>query len=840
MRGFPTLSVKVLLVVLLLFSFSMLLSGEEEALGGANRESAVLSDVEDYEYDLTPEGAVIEEYIGEETKIEIPGEIEGEPVVKLDENSFMDKGLEEVIIPNSVEEIGDRAFLANELNEVTIPEGVEEIGVWAFKDNNLEEVTIPDLDAEQGDDIESEAFALNELTKITIAEDISISIVAFERNPGHFVDDYEDMNRQAGTYEYCDDANVWELTDEAQEDYEYTLTPDGVVIDEYIGKKTKIEIPGEIEGEPVVKLGGASFEREDLEEVTIPDSVEVIGSYAFFVNDLTEVTIPDSVEEIGIFAFSTNDLTEIIIPDSVEEIGSSAFTYNDLTEVTIPDGLEEIGHGVFASNHLTEVTIPDSVEVIGDDAFQYNQLSKVNIGDSVEVIGDRAFGARECENELTEVTIPSSVEEIEDGAFLNNMLTEITIGNDVSIEDDAFDGNPGDFVTDYGNENKRAGTYEYCVDADLWILKFKVELSVNPEESGKVEGAGTYDEGEEVTIEAHPADGFDFINWAEDGEEVSTNTQYTFDIEEDRELVANFELKEIALEAERLAGDDRYDTAIEVSRKAFPESAEAVVLARGDDFPDALSGVPLAYEEGGPLLLTPSGSLHEETATEIDRLLTDGDTVYVLGGTTAISDEVEDELEDKGYEVERLEGANRYDTAVAIADELTEAPQEAFLTTGEDFPDAVAASGAAAGVGAPILLTPPESLSGDTADYLEEHDLDEIHVIGGEVAVSQEVKEEAGSDSRIAGVNRWDTSVEVAEEFFDAPEHVAIATGWAFPDALSGGVYAAQENAPLLLTEEDTIPGEVRGYLAEEEALQEATVLGGEAAVAEDVLEELE
>ncbi len=292
------------------------------------------------------------------------------------------------------------------------------------------------------------------------------------------------------------------------------------------------------------------------------------------------------------------------------------------------------------------------------------------------------------------------------------------------------------------------------------------------------------------------------------------------------------------IEVNRLHGSHRYETAIKISQAAFSDTAEAVVLATGLEFPDALAGVPLAYEKGGPLLLTRSDKLTDETAHEIDRLLKEGDTVYVLGGEAAVSEEVADELYYMDFEVERLEGEGRFDTAVRIAEEVTGNPEEVFLTTGLDFPDAVAASGPAAMRGAPILLTTPDELSEETESYLAENEesIENIHVIGGETAVSDEVMEVAGGTNRVSGAGRWETGIAIAEEFFPEPETATLATGLEFPDALAGGVYAALNDAPVLLTNYDELPEEVEDYFIGEEGIMNVSVFGGDGAVSDSVL----
>ena len=126
---------------------------------------------------------------------------------------------------------------------------------------------------------------------------------------------------------------------------------------------------------------------------------------------------------------------------------------------------------------------------------------------------------------------------------------------------------------------------------------------------------------------------------------------------------------------DRLAGADRYATAAAVSRSAFPTGgAGAVVLARGDAYPDALVGVPLAAARHAPLLLTHGSSLPPVTLTEIRRVLPVGGTVYVLGGTDVVPASIGTQLTGLGYQITRYAGADRFGTAVAVADALGDPP----------------------------------------------------------------------------------------------------------------------------------------------------------------------
>jgi hypothetical protein len=109
-----------------------------------------------------------------------------------------------------------------------------------------------------------------------------------------------------------------------------------------------------------------------LTNVTIPDSVSIIGLGVFQSSGLTSVTIPNSVIDLGGWAFAQcYYLTSITIPDSVTNITQGVFlNCTSLTNITIPTSVTSIGDSVFGGCYtLTSITIPNSVTNIGDYAF---------------------------------------------------------------------------------------------------------------------------------------------------------------------------------------------------------------------------------------------------------------------------------------------------------------------------------------------------------------------------------------------------------------------------------------------------------------------------------------
>ena len=122
------------------------------------------------------------------------------------------------------------------------------------------------------------------------------------------------------------------------------------------------------------------------------------------------------------------------------------------------------------------------------------------------------------------------------------------------------------------------------------------------------------------------------------------------------------------------------EAALAVSQEVFADdSAPAVVLGRSDDFADNLGGAVLARTLGAPLLLNPSDSLDERVRAEMDRVLPPGNCaelvdrgefeVYMLGGTNALSQEIEDELFGE-YCYKRVSGPTRVETSLQVAEEV--------------------------------------------------------------------------------------------------------------------------------------------------------------------------
>jgi VCBS repeat-containing protein len=294
-----------------------------------------------------------------------------------------------------------------------------------------------------------------------------------------------------------------------------------------------------------------------------------------------------------------------------------------------------------------------------------------------------------------------------------------------------------------------------------------------------------------------------------------------------------------------VAGATRFETAVEASKLAYPGGAQTVVIATGRNWPDALGGSALAGVLNGPILLTEPGSLPPVVLAEIRRL--GAVRAVILGGTAAVSTAVENALKaELGGAVERIAGTDRYDTANKVARRvITELggaySGTAFVATGGNFPDALAAAPLAAANGWPLYLSNPASgISGATRTAMA--GVSDAIILGGTGAVPAAVQTNLGTwgffTDRIAGTTRYDTAAKVAEYGVAYAglgwNRVGIATGANYPDALAGGVLQGKVGSVMLLTPTERLCNEAGYALLDcRNEVTTVTFFGGTAAVSQ-------
>lgn len=179
----------------------------------------------------------------------------------------------------------------------------------------------------------------------------------------------------------------------------------------------------------------------------------------------------------------------------------------------------------------------------------------------------------------------------------------------------------------------------------------------------------------------------------------------------------------------RIAGENRQETAALIAQRAFPGGAARVYLTRGTVGPDAVAAGSL--RDGPTLLLSTTGTtVPAVTAATIEALAPAA--VVALGGAAAVP-EATLQLAADGRATSRLAGANRYETAIAIAQHAyPNRTSRVYLGRGDgsNFVDAVASGMLTDG---PVLLTPGtcERVPRSVAGFLQQHHPNAVVALGG-------------------------------------------------------------------------------------------------------------
>lgn len=159
----------------------------------------------------------------------------------------------------------------------------------------------------------------------------------------------------------------------------------------YKGKAAKVVVPVGVK-----TISARAFQRKNVREVILPDSVTKIGTEAFDeCVHLNKICIPDTVTSIGEYAFrGCRSLENPILPKKLKKIGKGAF-YGCafLGKVDIPKGVTTIEEYTFYGCwHLNSVTVPDSVVSVDRYAFAgCTYLNSLSIPQKLTDIGAEAF-----------------------------------------------------------------------------------------------------------------------------------------------------------------------------------------------------------------------------------------------------------------------------------------------------------------------------------------------------------------------------------------------------------------------------------------------------------------
>ena len=387
---------------------------------------------------------------------------------KIGDRAFYNlKSLADISIPENVTSIGNEAFYNTGLTSIDLPANLKTIGQYAFSGTKLKKVVLPS----QVETIGNHAFSIESLESVHIPK--SLKSVTSSYGTRYI---YHASWKSVEWGEYYNDAIF-----SGDKNLKTVTFEDGISeIISGLFRQTginKIDLPSS-----VTKIGSSAFANSDLTTINLPSSLSEIQDFAFANTKLKEITIPDSVEKIGYGAFdSVKTLDKVILPANLKEISSKTFYKTNIAKITIPESVSSIGGIAFADTPLKSITLPNNLISIGQNAFSGTQLTTVVLPSKIKTLENEAFGeianlvsvniplslesgynafsnSKKLENVIIEdgrekipagllsnigiktFTLPSTIKTIENNAFAqNDYLSEIVLNNALeTIDDRAF------------------------------------------------------------------------------------------------------------------------------------------------------------------------------------------------------------------------------------------------------------------------------------------------------------------------------------------------------------------------------------------------------------------
>ena len=285
----------------------------------------------------------------------------------------------------------------------------------------------------------------------------------------------------------------------------------------------------------------------------------------------------------------------------------------------------------------------------------------------------------------------------------------------------------------------------------------------------------------------------------------------------------------------RIYGKNRIDTSIQIA-KSYIKTSKFAILANQNNFPDSLSATVLSKKFNAPILLTDAIKADKSLIQEIKRLQT---KYFVkIGGEKSISNEVAKQLLPEKSKVRSFKGADRYATNAEIIKEFKDA-DTCIIASGENFADSLSIGAYATKNGYPIVLVQKNKINDVTKQALKDSKIKKCYIVGGENSVSKSLEKELPQViERIAGNDRYETSLKIADKFYKDAEGAYLASGEVFADSLAINPIAAKFDVPLILTPKDKLPQKTLEYLEKSKIIQVA-IIGGEKTVSKQIQQEL-
>lgn len=372
--------------------------------------------------------------------------------------------LEKVVLGKGLTEVGDFAFTKCQgLKDMSIPANIRNIGIQAFADCvNLKDISIPPevtsihetafdgcsklvIHCETGSYADKYAESFYEKQK---------EMPEYEDVPDYPVTEPEVTPEPVSTPEPTKEPSFPEENNSSLLGSTTVVGNQAVV---FIDNTSPAVLGPEVKNETEPQEGedNAGEERGSIPKYSIVDGRIVADQAYYQSNSLKSVALQQGIVEIGQFSFARSVLENISMPDSVEIICYGAFYHCDnLAAVDLPESIMNVepkafSHTLWVDNFLNndkaengdflisggvlvayrgnaaQVVVPNGVRIIAAEAFMgHTEIESLTLPESLLVVGEGAFEG--C-HALKSLTLGSNLQELKDRAFAGCSLMQFTL-----------------------------------------------------------------------------------------------------------------------------------------------------------------------------------------------------------------------------------------------------------------------------------------------------------------------------------------------------------------------------------------------------------------------------
>ena len=605
----------------------------------------------------------------------------------------------------------------------------------------------------------------------------------------------------------------------------------------------KVTIPKTMEEVP--RFGGSDKGAVNIEVVVLAEGVKSLCEDAFSgCTKLTRINLPSTVKTLGKRCFKDcSSLKKVIVPNGITVIDQGVFSESGVETVILPSTVKKIGSSAFESTtSLKSITIPANCNDLGWFCFQGSGLKELNIEPSTEAISFEGYTFKECDN-LTEVFIPAA------GVKYNKYnlpfngcdnLKKIEYDNDPSVTiaaaifpncpriDYVFI--PENVTTIHADAFPKTAVI-YCYKgsiAEAYAVKNNLKYVILEKKDIS-----------KCTVSVNPA----FFVYSGNAKEPNVTVKSgSTTLRPYKDYTVKYTNNVNAGTATvTVTGKGYYNGTI---TKTFPIVAAPLSSASIADLPDklytgkAIKPAVRVKFEGKTLKADKDYTVTYKNNTKVGTA-----TVTITGkgnfsGTVTKTFNITEPV--------RLAGANRYDSAAVISQNMYKTSDTVIVATGLTFNDALVAVPLASAYNVPLLLATEKHITAQTEAELKRLGAKNVIVVSTNGAIGDKAKAEFKAAkynmTYIEGKTCFETAAKVAKALQaktkKAPTTIFFATDSAFADALSASPVAAIKNAPIMyLKNTGSIDSATANYLKSVKGkVKNAYIIGGDGVISDAMM----